>query len=106
MITESYYWKKPLLTGAKFIKKYMDEENISDAQFALTQSLLSGAVFSEEEIDQALARLLQEHGKLNSRLVEAAPDLPSVPILIRRFGSMEELYGRVGYRHRYLPARP
>lgn len=33
MITESYYWKKPFLTGTSFIRKYMDEENIADTQF-------------------------------------------------------------------------
>lgn len=34
MITESYYWKRPLLTGAAIIRKYMDKEDITDAQFA------------------------------------------------------------------------
>ncbi len=34
MITESYYWKRPLLTGAAIIRQYMDKEDISDAQFA------------------------------------------------------------------------
>ena len=34
MITESYYWKRPLLTGASKIQKLMDKEDITDAEFA------------------------------------------------------------------------
>jgi DNA invertase Pin-like site-specific DNA recombinase len=78
---------------------------ISDAQFARAQDLLTGAAFGDADIDRALKRLLKRHGRLNAELLESAADLPSVPVLIQRFGSVEQLYARVGYRHRYRPAR-
>lgn len=58
MITESYYWKKPLLTGAKFIKKYMDEENISDAQFARIEREIFIGFY-------AIRKLLEATGKVS-----------------------------------------
>lgn len=59
MITESYYWKKPLLTGAKAIRKYMDAENISDAQFARIEREIFIGFYS-------IRKLLEATGKVSA----------------------------------------
>ena len=60
MITESYYWKKPLLTGAKFIQKYMDAENITDAQFARIEREIFIGFYSIRKLLEATAKVSVE----------------------------------------------
>lgn len=57
MITESYYWKKPLLTGAKFIQRYMDAEKISDAQFARIEREIFIGFYSIRKILEATGKV-------------------------------------------------
>lgn len=57
MITESYYWKKPLLTGAKFIRKYMDAENITDAQFARIEREIFVGFYSIRKLLEATTKV-------------------------------------------------
>lgn len=57
MITESYYWKKPLLTGAKFIQKYMDADEISDAQFARIEREIFIGFYSIRKLLEATAKV-------------------------------------------------
>jgi hypothetical protein len=59
MITESYYWKKPLLVGAKVIRKYMDAENISEAQFARIEREIFIGFYS-------IRKLLEATGKVSA----------------------------------------
>ena len=49
MITESHYWKKPLLAGAKAIRKNMHTEDVSEAQFArIEREIFIGVLFDKE----------------------------------------------------------
>lgn len=59
MITESYYWKKPLLAGAKVIRKYMDAGDISDAQFARIEREIFIGFY-------AIRKLLEAAGKVSA----------------------------------------
>lgn len=60
MITESYYWKKPLLTGANFIRKYMDEENITDAQFARIEREIFIGFYTVRKLLEATGKVSPE----------------------------------------------
>lgn len=59
MITESYYWKRPLLAGAKIIRKHMDAEDISDAQFARIEREIFIGFY-------AIRKLLEATGKISA----------------------------------------
>ncbi|MBU1315688.1 MAG: hypothetical protein KJ947_15775 [Alphaproteobacteria bacterium] len=59
MITESYYWKKPLLAGAKVIRKYMDADDISDAQFARIEREIFIGFY-------AIRKLIEATGKVSA----------------------------------------
>lgn len=59
MIAESYYWKKPLLAGAKVIRKYMDAEDISEAQFARIEREIFIGFY-------AIRKLLEATGKVSA----------------------------------------
>lgn len=59
MITESYYWKEPLLAGAKVIRQHMDAEEISEAEFAqIEREILIGFY--------AIRKLLEATGKVSA----------------------------------------
>ncbi|GAA0737558.1 hypothetical protein [Sphingomonas japonica] len=60
MITESYCWKKPLLTGAKVIRKYMDAENTTDAQFAQIEREIFIGFYSIRKLLEATAKVSAE----------------------------------------------
>jgi hypothetical protein len=59
MITESYYWKKPLLVGAKFIRKNIYAEDISEAQFARIEREIFIGFY-------AIRKLLEATGKVSA----------------------------------------
>ncbi|MBX9470296.1 MAG: hypothetical protein KL839_21680 [Rhizobium sp.] len=59
MITESYYWKKPLLVGAKFIKKNLVAKDISEAQFARIEREIFIGFY-------AIRKLLEATGKVSA----------------------------------------
>lgn len=58
MITESFYWKKPLLRGASIIRNYMEKDKISDAQFARVERELFIGFY-------AIRKLLEAVGKVS-----------------------------------------
>lgn len=60
MITESYYWKKPLLTGAGFIRKYMDEENVTDTQFARIEREIFIGFYTVRKLLEATGKVRPE----------------------------------------------
>jgi hypothetical protein len=60
MITESYYWKKPLLTGAAIIRKYMDRENITDGQFARIEREIFIGFYSIRKLLEATGKVSPE----------------------------------------------
>lgn len=59
MITESYYWKKPLLAGAKAIRKHMDSKDISEAQSARIEREIFIGFYS-------IRKLLEATGKVST----------------------------------------
>jgi hypothetical protein len=66
---------------------------------------------SEEEMLEALRRLLQEHGHLSRSIINDTEGIPSTYCYIERFGSLLNAYDRIGYwcangryRHRSKPA--
>ena len=80
MITESYYWKKPLLTGAKAIRKYMDAENISDAQFARIEREIFIGFYSIRKLLEATGKVSAETRdmKVSLKRYEKRADQPIV----------------------------
>ncbi len=76
MITESHYWKKPLLTGAKVIRKYMDAEDISDAQYArLEREIFIGFY--------AIRKLLEATGKVSE-------ETRAMKVTLQRYEKLED----------------
>lgn len=57
MITESYFWKKPLLTGASIIRKYMEKEDISEAQFARIEREVFIGFYSVRKLLEATGKV-------------------------------------------------
>lgn len=80
MITESYYWKKPLLTGGKLIRKYMDAENITDAQFARIEREIFIGFYSIRKLLEATAKVSPETRNMNVAL-KWYPKQPGQPIV-------------------------
>jgi len=80
MITESYYWKKPLLTGAKVIHKYMDAENITDAQFARIEREIFIGFYSIRKLLEATGKVSGETRdmKVTLKRYEKRADQPVV----------------------------
>jgi len=68
MITESSYWKKPLLTGARFIRKYMGEENITDAQFARLEREIFIGFYTVRKMLEATGKVSPETRNLQVSL--------------------------------------
>jgi DNA invertase Pin-like site-specific DNA recombinase len=61
---------------------------------------------TDDEILEALKRLLTEKGKLTQGLVDDCPYLPCYRAVVRRFGGLKGAYRRIGYvRRRSLPRR-
>jgi hypothetical protein len=71
MITESYYWKKPLLAGAKAVRKYMNAARISDAQFARIEREIFIGFYS-------VLKLLEATGKVS-------PETRDMKVAIKRY---------------------
>lgn len=59
MISESHYWKGPLLTGAKVIRKIMGKMDASEAEFARVEREIFIGFY-------AIRKLLEATGKLSS----------------------------------------
>lgn len=59
MITESSYWKKPLVVGSKVIRKYMDAEDIGEAQYARIEREIFIGFY-------AIRKLLEAAGKVSA----------------------------------------
>jgi hypothetical protein len=60
MITESSFWKKPLLVGAKVIRKHMDAEDISEAQFARIEREIFIGFYAIRKIFEATGKVSAE----------------------------------------------
>lgn len=60
MISESCYWKKPLLAGAKVIRKYMDAKEISDAQYVRIEREIFIGFYAVRKILEATAKVSAE----------------------------------------------
>jgi DNA invertase Pin-like site-specific DNA recombinase len=52
---------------------------------------------TDEELLDALKRLLAQHGRLSLRLVKESPDVPSPSTYRLRFGSLRRAYELIGY---------
>lgn len=68
MITESYYWKMPLLRGAAVIRKHMEREDLTDAQFARVERELFIGFY-------AVRKLLEATGKVSAGTRQMKLDL-------------------------------
>lgn len=94
MITESYYWKKPLLNGAKVIRKYMNAENISEAQFARVEREILIGFYSIRKLLEATGKVSAETRamKVTLKRYEKRPDQPIVDFYNRsEFGELYDL---------------
>ena len=60
MLTESYYWKKPLLAGAKVIRRQMDAEDISEAQFARIEREIFIGFYAIRKLLDATGKVSEE----------------------------------------------
>lgn len=60
MITESYYWKRPLLAGAATIRKYMDKDDITDAQFARIEREIFIGFYTVRKLLEAVGKVSPE----------------------------------------------
>jgi hypothetical protein len=60
---------------------------------------------SDEEMLNALRKLLREHGYLSEKLLVASKDMPSVRAYRKRFGRMTRAYKLIGYKPERQPNR-
>ncbi|MBO9581449.1 MAG: recombinase family protein [Sphingobium sp.] len=58
-----------------------------------------GGHYTDEELLDALRQLLQEHGYLSTRLINASPSVASVDTYGKRFRGLAEAYSLVGFCH-------
>lgn len=68
MITESAYWKEPLLEGAAIIRDLMDREEISEAEFARVERELFIGFYSVRKILEGVAKVSESTRKLQVQL--------------------------------------
>lgn len=54
---ESQYWKRPLLTGAATIRKYMDKDDITDAQFARIEREMFIGFYAVRKLLEAVGKV-------------------------------------------------
>lgn len=81
-----------------FIQEGAFEPIVSKKQFEAAQRLLRTLKYpTDEEILEGLRRLWKREGKLSSKLIYEANDLPYPGAVISHFGSLVEAYERVGY---------
>lgn len=80
MITESYYWKKPLLSGAKLIRKSMELDEMSDAQFAKIERELFIGFYSIRKLMEAVGKVSKETREMQLK-VSLYPKLPDAPVV-------------------------
>jgi hypothetical protein len=75
------------------------EPVIDPAVFTKVRALLDARTVSKsnEELLEALKKVLRENGRLTSELVDKSPDLPSTTTFSRRFGSLRGAYELIGY---------
>lgn len=78
---------------------------IPTAVFQAVQQRLAAItrrVYSDDEIEAGLARLLTEKSRLSGRLIQSCAYLPSPQLIERRFGSLTAAFRRVGFE---IPSR-
>jgi hypothetical protein len=80
MITESYYWKRPLLTGAAIIRRYMDKEDITDAQFARIEREVFIGFYAVRKLLEAAGKVGPETRQMKLTLTWY-PKLASQPVV-------------------------
>lgn len=68
MITESYYWKRPLLAGAAVIQKYMDKKRTTDAQFARIEREIFIGFYAIHKILEAVGKVGPETREIKVKL--------------------------------------
>lgn len=80
MITESSYWKRPLLNGAAVIRKYMDKEEITDAQFARIEREMFIGFYAVRKLLDATGKVGPETRNMKVGL-KWYPKRPSQPVV-------------------------
>jgi hypothetical protein len=77
------------------------EPIVEYATFVEAQRILHSRTInkSDEELLEALRRLLAQKGRLSLRLVKESPDVPSPSTYRLRFGSLRKAYELTGYGH-------
>jgi DNA invertase Pin-like site-specific DNA recombinase len=77
------------------------EPIVDYATFLEAQRILQNRTInkSNEELLEALKRLLDQHGRLSLRLVKESPCVPSPSTYRLRFGSLRKAYELIGYGH-------
>lgn len=71
---------------------------VSRKLFRAVQRRLSASPPTDDEMITAVAGLLAKRGYLTRAMVEAERGMLSAQVYVRRFGSMAEVYRRIGYR--------
>jgi len=57
------------------------------------------------ELLQTLKQLLHEHGRLTREIIAKAPGTPGCQTYVRRFGSLTQAYGLIGYKPLFLSGK-
>jgi DNA invertase Pin-like site-specific DNA recombinase len=75
------------------------EPIVSSAQFQAAQRRRArlSRRYTDEEILEGLKRAFARQGRLSITVIEADPNLPSIPAFSRRFGSLAAAYKLIGY---------
>ncbi len=79
----------------------VDRETFAQAQMIFRSQTVHK---TDQELLDALQRVLKDRGTLSEKLVNQSSDLPSVGPYVRRFGSLSEAFAKAGYITRLLNA--
>ena len=81
------------------IREHAFEGIVSDDQWARANELVSEEVrpYVDSEMLEDLRRLWRQKGKLNTTIINAANDIPSIPAYKHHFGGLNEAYKLIGY---------
>lgn len=80
----------PALPRYTYLADHLRRANEARAAAAQTRT--------DEQLLEGLSKVLAEHGRLSTKLIQSAPGIAHTNTYIRRFGTMAEAYRLIGYK--------
>ncbi len=97
-LTQSIIASAPGLASLATYKKHFGTmgEAYRRIGYARPICLHRGRAWMRDEVIKTLSELYRAHGFLSGELIKKHPDLPSISTIVKKFGSMSEIYAAIG----------